>query len=614
MVAVLVPLSLMTGNTGRLFREFALTMTAAVLVSTFVTLTVVPMACSRFLKVGSKHGLVWRAIEVVLNGMAAVYRRGLELFLRWRPVVVVLFVATLGGTVWLVRQLPRNLVPIEDRGTFTTIIRAPQGATSAYTFRALEQVEDAILALPDFESYFALLSFGFGGPGDSAQGMVFARLTPWDDRDITQQEVVAGLFPRFMAIPEALVFPINPESLGGNRRNSPVQIALKSSSAGLEEFGEVSRRVVDRLRRVPGLVNVDSDMRLDNPQLDIVIDRERAADLGISVADVAESMRLLVSQGRMDDFILKAKQYDVVMALASRYRSVPEQLGEIYLRAGDGTMVPMSTVARAVPGIGPASLSHYDLQRSVTVTANLDADSTLGDVLPVAQSIIDEELPSGFGMSLGGTSREFVESAGSMYITFGIALIVIYLVLAAQFESFLHPLTVMLSVPLATLGGLGALYWLGHTLNIYSAIGLILLVGLVTKNSILLVDFANQERARGTSLFRSLRSAGRTRFRPILMTSMTSVLGAIPLAAATGAGAESRTAIGAVVVGGLIFSTVFTLLMIPTVHYLVVRFGEKLGLNTIPPLVELDSGRASSTPSARMSSGAEDGADSADAG
>jgi multidrug efflux pump len=242
-----------------------------------------------------------------------------------------------------------------------------------------------------------------------------------------------------------------------------------------------------------------------------------------------------------------------------------------------------------VPRIGAASLTHYDLQRSVTVTANLAPGATLGEVLPPALAAVDEELPDGFTTALGGVTREYVESAGAIYVTFAIGLLVVYLVMAAQFESFLHPLTVMLSVPLATLGALGALYILGLSLNIYTGIGLILLVGLVTKNAILLVDFANQERARGTELVEALRRAGHTRFRPILMTSVTSILGAVPLAFAVGAGAESRRPIGAAVVGGLVFSTVFTLLMIPTVHYVIVRIADRLGFNSIPPLVELEA-------------------------
>jgi len=587
-VAVLVPLSLMTGNTGRLFREFALTMAAAILISMFVSLSAVPMACSRFLEVKHKHGVVWRWIESLISGTQHAYDRLLGLFLRQRIAVAAFFLLCMMGTAWLVTRLPRTLVPVEDRGSFMTIIRAPQGSTTAYTERALRKIEAAVEEIPEVESYFAAVSFGFGGPGDSSQGIVFTRLRHWDRREVKQQEIVQRLFPRFLAIPEALVFPVNPPSLGQGFRSADVQIALKSSTADLEEFNDLGRRVVGRLTAIPGLVNVDTDMRLDNPQLDIVVDRERASELGISVADIAESMRLLVSQGRIDDFILRAKQYDVVTALASKFRTVPEQLGEIHIRAADGSMVPMSTVARAVPRIGAASLTHYDLQRSVTVTANLAPGATLGEVLPPALAAVDEELPDGFTTALGGVTREYMESTGAIYITFAIGLLVVYLVMAAQFESFLHPFTVMLSVPLATLGALGALYLLGQSLNIYTGIGLILLVGLVTKNAILLVDFANQERARGSELVEALKRAGHTRFRPILMTSVTSILGAVPLAIAAGAGAESRRPIGAAVVGGLVFSTMFTLLMIPTVHLLIVRLAERLGVNTIPPLVELE--------------------------
>jgi multidrug efflux pump subunit AcrB len=419
-------------------------------------------------------------------------------------------------------------------------------------------------------------------------GYVFTRLQHWDEREVKQQEIVDGLSRRFFGIPQAMVFAINPPSLVW-RSVSDVEVVLKSPSANLDEFATLTQRIVARVRReLPELRNADSDLRLANPQLDISFDRERAADVGVPVAAVAESLRLLVSQGAADEFILRNRQYDVVMALESPFRSVPDHLGEIHLRARNDAMVPLSSLIEAVPKIGPTSLSHFDLQRSATVTGNLAPGAALRRVLDGVQEIVDEELPSGFSSGLTGTSREFVESAGQIYLTFAIALVVIYLVLAAQFESFLHPLTVMFSVPLASLGALLALWITDNSLNLYSQIGIILLVGLVTKNSILLVDFANQERARGTELLAALRQAGKTRFRPILMTSFTSILGAMPLALATGAGAESRQAIGVAVVGGLLFSTLFTLVVIPVVHYALIRGAERMGWNTIPPLVELE--------------------------
>jgi len=588
-VAVLIPLSMMTGNMGRLFREFAITMAVALCISTFVALSLVPMLCSQFLVISREHGRVFRAIERLLAGSASGYRRALDWSLAHRTAMAMVLLAVLVLIPLVLAILPTTLVPIEDRGTIITVIRAPQGSTSAYTDQAMRQVETALAETPEVDGFFAAIGLGMGGVADSAEGIVFTRLHPWEKRQRTQQEIVADLFPRFSAIPQALVFPINPPSLGQGRTND-IQVVVKSPSATLEDFRLITQAILQRVREIPGLVNVDSDLRLENPKLDLRFDRERAADIGVPVSAVAESLRLLVSQGPADDFVLRNKQYDVVTALATRYRSVPDQLGEIYLRARDGSMVPMATLVEAVPAIGPASLHHYDLERSVTITANLAPGATLGEALPRVMEIVEENLPGGFGTALGGISREFVESSGAIYLTFGIALIVIYLVLAAQFESFVHPLTVMFGVPLASLGALGGLVVTGNTINLYSQIGIILLIGLVTKNSILLVDFANQERARGTGLLDALRAAGRIRFRPILMTSATSIIGAVPLAAALGAGAESRRPIGTAIVAGLLFSTVFTLVVIPVVYYAVTRIAERVGLKTIPPLVGLESG------------------------
>ena len=596
-VAVLIPLSMMTGNMGRLFREFAITMAVSICISTFVALSLVPMLCSQFLKLSREHGRVFQAIEFVLSSSLRGYRRALDWSLAHRAATGLFLAANVVLIPLLLASIPSTLVPIEDRGTFMTVIRAPQGSTSAYTEQALRQVEAKLAEIPEVAGFFAAVGLGMGGIPQSAEGIVFTRLLPWQQRERTQQEIVAELAPQFLSIPQALVFPINMPSLGQGR-SSDIQVVIKSPFASLEDFRLAMEAILGRVRQIPGLVNVDSDLRLDNPQLDLRFNRERAADIGVSVRSVAESLRLLVAQGAADDFVLRNKQYDVVMALARRHGSVPDQLGQIYLRARDGSMVPMTTLVEAVPVIGPTTLNHYDLQRSASITANLAPEATLGEALPQVMGIVDEELPPGFGTALGGISREFVESSGAVYLTFGIALLVIYLVLAAQFESFVHPLTVLFGVPLASLGALGGLALTGNTMNLYSQIGIILLIGLVTKNSILLVDFANQERARGTELLESLRMAGRTRFRPILMTSLTSIIGAVPLAMAFGAGAESRRPIGTAIVGGLLFSTVFTLLVIPVVHYAVTSLAERVGLKTIPPLVELETDAAHSSPTA----------------
>jgi multidrug efflux pump len=584
-VAVLIPLSLMSGDIGRLFREFALTMAICVTISTFVALTAVPMFCSRFLDVTRQPGIVGAAVDRRMDSMRHGYGRILGLALHHRGIVGALFLMLLVLTGLLYRGLDQTFLPVEDRGRIFVLIRAPQGSTTAYTQRALTQVEEKLLATPEIAGFFAAIGMGFGTPASSSLGMVFIRMQHWDDRERKQQEVVAELFPAFMDIPEAHVYAINPPSLS-RRSNRDVEVVIKSSSAELEKMREITEAIVGRMQELPGLVNVESDLRLENPQLDIVFDREHGADVGVPVRAVSESLRLLLSQGPADDFILRNKQYNVVMALASPFRSVPEQLGEVHVRGREGAMLPLSSLIDARPRIGPAKLNHYDLQRSATISANLAQDAALGSALSQVEAIFDELLPAGFTRSLRGTSREFVESANEVFFTFGLALLVIYLVLAAQFESFVHPLTILVTVPLASLGALGALHISHNTLNLYSQIGIILLVGLVTKNGILIVDFANRARARGVSLERSLLDAGRIRFRPILMTSVTSIMGALPLALAGGAGAESRQALGVAVVGGLIVATIFTLVVVPVAHYVLVRGTEALGWSAPPRTLE----------------------------
>ncbi len=588
LVAVMVPLAFMSGDTGRLFREFALAVAVSIAISAFVALSIVPMVCSRWLRVKERTDPVSTAINRRIDRVRDAYDRTLASALAHRRGVAVAFVALLVATATLFRLIPQTFLPVEDRGRFITVIRAPEGSTVAYTRAVLDKVEKALLAVPEVDTFFAAIGIGFGTPASSSTGMVFTSMDDFDTRERSQQEVVAELFPKFMAIPEALVFVFSPSSLQ-RQSNSDVEVAITSSSASLEEFSEVMGAILARARQVPGLINVDSDLRLANPQLDIVFDRERAADLGVPVASVSQALAMLVSQGKADDFILRNEQYDVVMALESPFRSVPEQLGQIHVRTRDGEMVPLAAMIEAKPRVGPTFLNHYDLQRSATVSANLAPGAALGPALAAVQQIVDEELPPGFGKKLRGTSREFAESSGAVYLTFALALLVIYLVLAAQFESFLHPFTVLLSVPLATLGALLSLFATGNSINLYSQIGIILLIGLVTKNAILLVDFANQERARGATLLDALRGAGHTRFRPIVMTSATSILGAVPLVIPMGPGAESRAAIGTAVIGGLLFSTVFTLVMIPVFHYGVVTIAERLGLKTIPPRVEFES-------------------------
>lgn len=586
LAAVFVPLSLLTGTTGRLFREFSITMAGSILISMFVALSLIPMLCAQLLNVSRTHGRVYLAIERFFVTLNRGYERTLAWAVRHRTPIALLLVANVIFTVGMFLIIPATLVPIEDRGQFLTVIRAPQGSTLAYTFETLQKIEARVTQIPEVEGFFAAIGLGIGGPPDTSDGVVFTRLRPWDERDVKQQQIVGQLFPQFFALPGAFAFPINLPSLG-QRSVNDIEFIMKSETASLDDFTEVTDAILARVRQLPELINVDSNLRLDNPQLNIVFDRERAADLGVPIASIAQSLQILLAQTKVNEFILRNKQYDVVTALAGPYRSVPEQVNDIYVRARDGSMVPLSGLIRVVPVAAPARLNRYDLQRSATITASLAPGAALGPALAKVQAIAREELPSGFTTALGGAAREYVESSVEVYLTFAIALVFIYLVLSAQFENFFHPITILVSVPLAVFGALATIWATGNTMNLYSQIGIILLIGLVSKNAILLVEYANQARARGRELIAAVLEAGKNRFRPILMTSVTSILGAVPLLIATGAGAESRQPIGAAVVGGLAFSTAFTLLVVPVVYLLVVGLAERMGFNMIPPAIEL---------------------------
>lgn len=611
LVAVLIPLALLTSKTGRLFREFSITVAVSVCISTFIALTLVPTMCSKFLDASEAHGKIYEAIERFLNWLNYHYNRALEWSMAHSRTLVWFLIANVVVGAGLYSVLPKTLVPVEDRGQFLTAIKAPRGSTLAYTDRILKKIEGEMAEIPEVSGYFGAIGLAIGGAADTAKGFMYTRLISWDDRARKQQSIVGGLFPKFFSMPEAMAFPINLPSLGLGRTND-IEFLVQSSSASLDDLLAVANRMRDRMEKAEGLVNVDHDVEVDNPQINLVFRRDRAADLGIPVSDLAGAMRSLFAEQAVSEFVLNNKTYDVITALYPSERTMPESIEKVQLRGKTGEMIPLGALVDVVPTVAPAELNHFGLVRSATLTASLAPGFALGKALEEVETIAKEELPEGFTTALGGASREFAESEAALSFTFIFAIIFIYLILSAQFENFIHPFIILLSVPLALLGAvatLAGLYWFGtllglvnskfgwhllmsadfspFSINLYSQIGIILLVGLVTKNSILLVDYANQQRANGMELVKAITEAGRTRFRPILMTSVTSILGAVPLMLATGAGAESRRPIGAAVVGGLTFSTIFTLVVIPVVYVLVVKLAERSGIRMIPPVLEL---------------------------
>ena len=571
LVAVFVPLAFLTGSVGRLFNEFGISLAVAILLSGFVALTLTPMLCSRMLKPlhGTSSSWATRSFDAFFEWLNRIYDRTLRFAMRWKWLTIGGAVAAVVLSVVLFRLLPSELVPIEDRGVAFGIVIAPEGATLDYTDKYMREVESRLLPLQERRSLFSATGLGFGGPGRVTNGFVFLGLAPRSERRRSQQEIVQALFPRLISIPGVLAFVINPPSLGGSFSSSPVEYVLQGET--YEELNQAVGTVMGEASKLGYMINLDTDLRLNKPQLDLTIDRERAAGLGVSVTDIGLTLETFLGGRIVTNFKRGTKQYDCILQMKPSSRSAPDDIREIYLR-GKGGLVQLANVVRVEETLAPKELNHYNRVRSATITANLVPGVSLGQALDDLDRISAEKLPSGMKRDYAGQSLEFKSSTSSLYFMFLLAIIFIYLVLAAQFESFIHPLTILLSVPLAVFGALLALLIFGQSLNIYSQIGLIMLIGLVTKNAILIVEFSNQLRGQGKSATDAVIEAATIRLRPILMTSLATIFGVLPIAIGLGAGAESRRPLGLAVVGGMLFSTFLTLVLVPVLYAILSRF------------------------------------------
>ncbi|HEU5050520.1 MAG TPA: efflux RND transporter permease subunit [Gemmatimonadales bacterium] len=559
LVAVFTPLAFLQGNTGRLFNEFGIAVAGSVVISGFVALTLTPMLCARILRVPQSHGPLYKSLERGFDAVTTGYGRALDWGLRHRGAVLAGALATLVVAGLLFRSFKREFIPPEDRGFFPVFVVAPEGATVAYTDQYQRQVEAILDRTEDVESYFSIVGFG-GGPN---RGIIFTRLTDWSERDRSVQDVLNELIPQLMGIPGVFAFAANPPAIGwGN----PVQFVVQnpnfdSLSAAMDVF-------TARARQIPGLINVDTDLRVNKPQIDVEFDRDRAEDVGVAIRDVAGTFQTLLGGRRVSTFTRDNKLYDVMVQLEPSDRATPSDMSGLYVRGRDNQLIQMSALIRADENVGPRQLNHFNRVRSFTLTGGLAPGTTLGEALDSLSAVAAEVLPRGSSTALAGESRELEESGSALYFAFGLALVVVFMVLASQFESLIHPFTVLLAVPLAVTGALITLKLAGSTVNLYSQIGMILLIGLVTKNSILLVEYSNQLRDRGMAVLDAVREAGRIRLRPILMTSVATVAGALPIMLGLGAGAQSRRPLGYAIVGGVLFSTVLTLFLIPVVYVL----------------------------------------------
>ncbi|MBA3760288.1 MAG: efflux RND transporter permease subunit [Gemmatimonadales bacterium] len=557
LVAVFTPLAFLKGSTGRLFNEFGVAVAGSVIISGFVALTLTPMLCAKILRVPQRHGPLYRVLENGFNSLASGYARSLAFTLKHRLVVVAITALITASAFFVFRSLKREFVPAEDRGWFLTFIIAPEGSSLAYTDGYQRRAEAILSKTKDISSFFSVVNIGDG----VSRGIIFTNLEDWSNRNRSVMDVVSEVQAQYFGIPGIFAFASNPPAFGWG---SPVNFVIQHSDFDLLAKGNDT--LLARARQVPGLVNVDSDLRVNKPQLTVSFDRDRAEDLGVSVSDVATTLQVLLGGSQTGTFTRANKQYDVIVQLDPRARATPSDMTGLYVRGRDNGLVKLEALATVQEGVGPRELNHFQRVRSATITASLAPGFTLGEALDSLTSIATEVLPKGSSTALAGESRELEESGSALYFAFLLALVVVFMVLASQFESLVHPFTVLLAVPLAVTGALLTLKLAGSTLNVYSQIGMILLIGLVTKNSILLVEYMNQLKERGMDTLAAAQEAGRIRFRPILMTSVATVAGALPIALGLGAGSLSRRPLGYAIVGGLMFSTLLTLYVVPSVY------------------------------------------------
>lgn len=587
LVAVYAPLAFTPGRTGRLFVEFALALAGAVVVSGFVALTLTPMMCSQLLKHNPKPNWFDRSMERWLTALSDRYGQALRWVVssRYRPVapepgrlgkiksailqarwivVGVMFVCAVAIAL-VFPSMKQELSPLEDRGTILATVTAPDGATLDYTNRYALALEKIGQPYKEFDRIFA----NVGNPTVSQASVVY-RTVDWEDRKRSTLELAREMQPKFSSLPGVTAFPITPPSLGQGFRERPVNFVIQTSDS-YQNLSQVVRQIMEEIAKNPGIQSPDADLRLNKPELRIEVNREKAADLGVSVEVVAKALETMLGGRNVTRYKRDAEQYDVIVQTQASGRSTPEDIDGIYVRGRNDTMIPLSNLVKVRESVSPRELNHFGQRRSASITANLSPDYSLGQALTFMNETAEKVLKPGYTTDLNGTSREFKSSQGALAIVFALALLFIFLVLAAQFESFIDPLVIMLSVPLSMIGALLALKWSGGSLNVYSQIGLITLVGLITKHGILIVEFTNQLREQGMEMVEALIKASSQRLRPILMTTGAMVLGALPLAMASGAGAESRTQIGWVIVGGMSLGTLLTVFVVPTMYSLFAR-------------------------------------------
>ena len=563
-VAVFLPVIFLQGLTGRLFREFGLVISSAVVISSFVSLTLSPMMCSRILKKRERHNWLYRKTEPFFVFINKAYGSSLRSFMKRRWLAFPIVVGSLLLIYVFMISIPSELSPMEDRSEFRIQASAPEGATYDYMDNYIQQLNNFVEEdVPETEGILSVTAPGFSG-GGSNSGFLRVVLVDPDDRDRSQQQVADDVSEKLKRFSGIKAFVTQSQSIGDRRGGLPVQFVIQAAT--LEKLKKVLPAFMDKVNESPKFTFSDLDLKFNKPELNITINREKARTSGVNVLDIAQTLQLGLSGSRFGYFVMDGKQYQIIGQVERVDRNEPLDLKILYVKNSRGDLIQLDNLVTISESSSPPQLFRFNRYSSAKVSAQLANGVSLGEGIEEMRKLASNVLDETYNTSLDGASRQFEESASTIYQAFLIALAIIYLVLAGQFESFRDPLIIMFTVPLALAGALLSLWYFDQTINIFSQIGIIMLIGLVTKNGILIVEFANQRREKGMTLKDAVIGAAESRFRPILMTSLSTILGILPIALALGAGSESRVSMGIAVIGGLLFATMLTLFVIPAIY------------------------------------------------
>ncbi|OGU32079.1 MAG: acriflavin resistance protein [Ignavibacteria bacterium GWA2_35_9] len=564
LASVFLPVIFLQGLTGRLFREFGIVIAGSVIISAFVALTLTPMLSSKILKQREKHSWFYYKTEPFFVKMNNAYANYLNSFMNKRWLAIIIMAASIVMIYAFFSLLPSEIAPLEDRSRLSLNVTAPEGTSFEYMNNIIDQLVDVVQdSVPESEALISLTSPGFSGATNS--GFVNVILKKPDFRKRTQQQIADDLTRAVSKMTAARIYITQQQTIGGSRRGGlPVQFVIQA--ANFEKLREALPKFLEAAGNEPTFTVLDANLKFNKPELRISIDRQRARDLGVSTIDIAQTIQAAFSGQRFGFFIKDGKQYQVIGQVSRENRDEPIDLQSLYVKNNRDELIQLDNVVVLKEESSPPQLYRFNRYVSATISAGLAPGKTIGDGIAAMRNIADKELDETFSTALDGPSKDYEESSASLYFAFVLALILIYLVLAAQFESFRDPFIILFTVPLALAGALLSLWYFNQTLNIFSEIGIIMLIGLVTKNGILIVEFANQRKAAGQEKSEAIKHASVARLRPILMTSFSTILGTLPIALALGAGSESRVSMGITVIGGLIFSTFLTLFVVPVMY------------------------------------------------